>query len=90
MILSGVLSFIFGPLGWLYAAPMREAIPAIVVSSLLNGVIWSLVPDSLIPLALSVGNAFFGLFGAAYAMRHNQNGRRTPIFTEEKPQLPGR
>ncbi|MEZ4312772.1 MAG: hypothetical protein R3F14_32520 [Polyangiaceae bacterium] len=31
LLVSGALSFFLGPVGWLYAAPLKEAIPVIVV-----------------------------------------------------------
>jgi hypothetical protein len=87
-ILSGALSFIFGPLGWLYAAPMREAIPAIILTALAQSALFTILPHAWIPLLFTLGNIASGFFGAAYAVRYNQTGRRAPLFTEDTPRLP--
>lgn len=90
LIASGALSFFFGPLGWLYAAPLKEAIPAILLFMLafkipiIGGLLWLMLP------LLGVAS---GLAGVAYAWRYNQNGERTSLLggdDDAKPSLPPR
>lgn len=82
LIASGLLSFFLGPIGWLYAGSLREALPASVVFLLAGSLIARLfffVP--LMPLCAVVG--------VLYAWRYNQNGQRTPILGDgDPPALP--
>jgi winged helix DNA-binding protein len=84
LVASGVLSFLFGPLGWLYAAPLREAAPAIGIYAL---VCWILPRVLLAPL-LAVANPLLALAGVAYAWRYNQTGRRTSLTDRTDRLLP--
>jgi hypothetical protein len=71
LIASGLLSAIFGPLGWLYAAPYKVAVPASIAMLVLAYFLgWHVIGFSLI----------WGALGVAYAWRHNQNGKRSPLF----------
>jgi hypothetical protein len=80
LIASGALSFFFGPLGWLYAAPLREAIPAIFIF---------LIVGKFLPLFLmSPLFLISALAGVAYAWRYNQTGERTPLVGDVKRALP--
>ncbi len=86
LIVSGLLSLFFGPLGWLYAAPWRVAVPASIVMLMLSYLFgWHILGFSLI----------FGAVGVAYAWRYNQKGERAPLFfgndssdDEKPPALP--
>jgi hypothetical protein len=80
VIASGALSFFLGPLGWLYAAPLREAVPAVV----LVGIAGALVPAFLLAPLLGVAAPLSGLAGVYYAWRHNQTGERTGLFSDKK------
>ena len=84
LIASGLLSFFFGPLGWVYAAPLREALPA----TLAYLVVCSLLPHALIGAILGITAPFTALAGIAYAWRYNQNGRRMPLLVAGTPELP--
>lgn len=76
LVASGVLSFFFGPLGWLYAAPLSESVPAIAVTTLLAAVL----PTALfLPLA-SAALPVFAVAGVGYAHAYNRLGRRTPLL----------
>ena len=79
LVASGILSLLFGPLGWLYAAPYKVAVPAsLIVLALSYFFGWHIVGFSLI----------FAAVGVAYAWRYNQHGQRTPLFgapEEPKP-----
>jgi hypothetical protein len=78
LLISAGLSF-FGPLGWLYAGSLREALPAsaialiaaaIVPTFLLMPVLWLLMPLS-------------ALAGLVYAWQYNRNGTRTTLFLDD-------
>jgi hypothetical protein len=77
VIVSGAASFFLGPIGWLYAAPFREALPAMVVFWLLTGILryipfgWTLTGPLMILSAV---------LGVLYAWRYNQTGERTPLL----------
>lgn len=89
LVASGVLSFFFGPLGWLYAAPLRSALPAILVYLLVCAVL----PNFLLAAILGIANPIAALAGVGFAWRYNQNGRRTPLLGEtpdDRPLLPKR
>ena len=75
---SGVLSLVLGPLGWLYAAPLREAVPGAAVYIGLC----SFLPHFLLMPALGLLAPISGLAGVYYAWRHNQTGARTGLFSD--------
>ena len=75
---SGVLSAVLGPLGWLYAAPLREAVPGVAVYIGL----YSFLPHFLLVPVLGVLAPVSGLAGVYYAWRHNQTGERTGLFSD--------
>lgn len=77
---SGVLSFFFGPFGWLYAAPWKEAVPAILVYLLLLAFTHLPLLGLLFGPILFLVHALCGLAGVGYAWRHNQQGERTPLL----------
>jgi|SRR4051812_15547521 hypothetical protein len=73
---SGVLSLVLGPLGWLYAAPLREAVPGVAIYL---GVC-ALLPHVLLTPLLGILAPLSGAAGIYYAWRHNQTGERTSLF----------
>jgi hypothetical protein len=80
VIASGALSLFFGPLGWLYAAPMREAVPGVVILAAAS----ALLPSFLLAPLLGIAAPLSGIAGAYYAWRHNQTGERTGLFSDKK------
>lgn len=82
MIASGLLSFFFGPLGWLYAAPLREAGPVALAYVLLS----IIIPHFLWLPIVAIAHPLSAAVGVAYAWRHNQKGERTSLL----PRDPGR
>jgi len=88
-IKSGIASTALGPIGWLYAGSLREAVPAatawlgimILLSKLPLGILmW---PLFLVALPLS------GLAGVLYALSYNRAGSRQRLFGDkDKKQLP--
>jgi hypothetical protein len=75
VLASGVLSFFLGPLGWLYAAPLREAAPAVG----LYLVAAMLLPHFLLAPLLGILAPLSALAGVVYAWSHNSSGRRTSL-----------
>jgi hypothetical protein len=86
LIASGALSFFLGPLGWLYAAPLKDAAPAIAVFMLLVMVL----PHLLLYPLLGVLLPLSALGGVAYAWGHNQRGERTSLADAARGKLPPR
>jgi hypothetical protein len=80
IVASGALSLFLGPMGWLYAAPLKEAVPGVLVSVLA----WSFVPHFLLVPLLGVLAPLSGAAGVYYAWRHNQTGERTGLFSDRK------
>jgi hypothetical protein len=80
VVASGVLSLVLGPLGWLYAAPLREAVPGAAVFV----VLCSLLPHFLLMPLLGVMAPISGVAGVYYAWRHNQTGERTGLFSDRR------
>lgn len=76
LVASGVLSFVFGPFGWLYAAPLKESIPAIAAMTVLA----ALLPSALFLPLFSASLPVFALAGVGYAHAYNRSGRRTPLL----------
>jgi len=76
LVASGMLSFVFGPFGWLYAAPLKESIPAIAAMTVLA----ALLPSALFLPLFSASLPVFALAGVGYAHAYNRSGRRTPLL----------
>lgn len=78
LVASGLLSLFFGPLGWLYAAPLKEAGLAIAAYLILCAILphWAIfAPLFALLHVISVGG------GLVYAWRFNQKGERVPLLT---------
>jgi hypothetical protein len=86
LIASGALSFFLGPLGWLYAAPLKDAAPAIVVFL----VLMMIMPHLLLGPLLGILLPLSGAAGVAYAWGHNQRGRRISLADAARGKLPPR
>jgi hypothetical protein len=80
VVASGGLSLVLGPLGWLYAAPLREAVPGV---ALYVG-LCALLPTFLLTPLLGLLAPVSGIAGVYYAIRHNQTGERTGLFSDRK------
>lgn len=79
---SGLLSMFFGPLGWLYAGSLREAIPA-SLAYLVAGAILMKLPMLLLMPVMMVVMPISGIAGAVYAWQYNRNGHRTRLFGKD-------
>jgi hypothetical protein len=84
VVASGALSLFLGPLGWLYAAPLREAVPGVVIVA----AVASFVPHFILTPLLGVLAPLSGVAGVYYAWRHNQTGERTGLFSDAKRERP--
>jgi hypothetical protein len=72
VIASGALSLVLGPVGWLYAAPLSDAVPAIFVVTLLM----KFLPLFLLVPILWPLSSLAGLF---YAWQYNSKGHRVSL-----------
>jgi hypothetical protein len=79
LLLSGALSFFFGPLGWLYAGSLREAIPAGAAFLLISYLLPTFLLLPLAGIALPVS----GIAGLVYAWQYNRTGKRDRILGED-------
>lgn len=89
-IKSGIASMALGPVGWLYAGSLREAVPAAVAWVLLFGLAAKILPLVLLMPALMVALPLSGIAGVVYALQYNRSGSRQRLFGDEKKQLPGK
>ncbi|EYF06134.1 hypothetical protein [Chondromyces apiculatus] len=84
LLASGVLSFFFGPIGWMYAAPLKEAIPAIIVHVL----VCAILPKFFLVYLFGILCPVSAIAGILYAWSYNHEGRRTPLFDRARRALP--
>lgn len=79
-VTSAVASTMLGPLGWLYAGSLREAVPA-SAAWLAFGVLASkLLPMFLLFPVLLVALPLSGVAGLLYAHQYNRTGSRQRLF----------
>ncbi|HUS29072.1 MAG TPA: hypothetical protein VMZ53_11195 [Kofleriaceae bacterium] len=94
LVKSGVASLALGPIGWLYAGSMREAVPATVGWILLATLLSKILPTVLLMPVLLVVLPLSGIAGVVYAMQFNKTGKRQRLFNDdekaEKKLLAGR
>jgi hypothetical protein len=84
---SAIASTALGPIGWLYAGSLREAVPA---ATAWVGLLFLLkfLPTLLLMPALMVALPLSGLAGVLYAVQYNRNGGRQRLFGDKaKKQL---
>jgi hypothetical protein len=79
---SGIASMLLGPLGWLYAGSLREAIPASVAYLLVAAVI-SKLPFIMWPVMM-VALPLSGIAGVVYALQYNKHGSRQRLWGDKK------
>jgi hypothetical protein len=94
LVKSGVASLALGPIGWLYAGSLREAVPATVGWILLATLLSKILPTVLLMPVLLVVLPLSGIAGIVYAMQFNKTGKRQRLFNDddkaEKKLLAGR
>lgn len=85
-IASGLLSTVFGPLGWLYAGSLREAVPAGAAWLLVAAILIKLPVLLLMPVmaALAIALPISGIAGVVYAVQHNRAGKRQRLWGKEE------
>jgi hypothetical protein len=81
LLVSAGLSLL-GPLGWLYAGSLREALPAAGGALLIAAI----VPTFLLMPVLWLAMPLSALVGLAYAWQYNCHGQRTALFLDDKKQ----
>lgn len=89
-IKSGIASMALGPVGWLYAGSLREAVPAATVWVALLALASKILPTLLIMPALMVALPLSAIAGIVYALQYNRHGGRQRLFGDDKKQLPGK
>lgn len=88
---SGVASMLLGPIGWLYAGSMREAIPASAAWLAFAAIASKMIPMFLLFPVLLVALPLSGIAGLVYALQYNRTGSRQRLFGDKgskKKQLP--
>jgi len=81
---SGIASTALGPIGWLYAGALREAVPASIVWVLLVALVSKILPSVLLLPALMVALPLSGIGGVYYALQYNRTGSRQRLFGDDK------
>lgn len=84
-IKSGVASLALGPIGWLYAGSLREAVPATAGWVLLAAIASKILPAFLLMPVLMVVLPLSAIAGIVYALQYNRNGSRQRLFDSDKP-----
>ncbi|MGE5186104.1 MAG: hypothetical protein ACM31C_28810 [Acidobacteriota bacterium] len=87
-IKSGVASLALGPLGWLYAGSLREAVPASAAWLALLAIATKILPTLLLMPVLLVVMPLSGIAGVVYALQYNRHGGRQRLFDKDKTDEP--
>jgi len=82
---SAVASTLLGPIGWLYAGSMREAIPASAAWLAFGALATKLIPMFLLFPVMLVALPLSGIAGLLYAVQYNRHGSRQRLFGDSKP-----
>jgi hypothetical protein len=82
-IKSGVVSLALGPVGWLYAGSLREAVPATVGWIALAALASKILPVFLMMPVLMVVLPLSAIAGVVYALQYNRNGSRQRLFDRD-------
>lgn len=87
-IKSGVASLALGPIGWLYAGSLREAVPATAGWIALALLASKLLPVFLMMPVLMVVLPLSAIAGVVYALQYNRSGSRQRLFDRDKDKAP--
>lgn len=82
---SGVASMVLGPIGWLYAGSLREAIPASAAWLAFAAIASKFIPMFLLFPVLLVALPLSGIAGLLYAVQYNRKGSRQRLFGDKTP-----
>ena len=91
-IVSSLASLVLGPIGWLYAGSLREAIPATAGWLVLATIASKILPAFLLMPVLMVALPLSAIGGLVYALQYNRHGGRQRLFNDKdkaKKQLRG-
>lgn len=80
-MISGGASLL-GPIGWLYAGSLREAVPATAAWLLVASVVWKILPFLWMPLMMVV-MPLSAIAGVIYALSYNRAGKRQRLFSDK-------
>ncbi|HTR54365.1 MAG TPA: hypothetical protein VMJ10_26915 [Kofleriaceae bacterium] len=83
-IVSSVASLVLGPVGWLYAGSLREAIPATAGWLVLATIASKILPTFLLMPVLLVVMPLSAIAGLVYALQYNRHGGRQRLFDKDK------
>lgn len=83
-LISGGVSLVLGPLGWLYAGSWREAVPASLIWILLAGLFSKILPTVLLMPVLMVAMPLSAIAGVVYALSYNRHGTRQRLWGDDK------
>lgn len=83
-IASGALSLFLGPVGWLYAGSLREAVPASAAWIALGILASKILPLFLLMPVVMVAFPLSAIAGVVYAMQYNRAGERQRLFDRDK------
>ncbi len=83
-IKSGGLSLVAGPIGWLYAGSLREAVPATAGWIALAVLASKILPVFLLMPVLLVALPLSAIAGVVYALQYNRSGSRQRLFDGDK------
>jgi hypothetical protein len=75
LLASGLLSFVFGPFGWLYAAPLKDVGVGVLVVMVVSAVL----PATLAASFLGMFAPLSALAGLVYAQQYNATGCRRSL-----------
>ncbi|MEJ7603937.1 MAG: hypothetical protein WKG01_39015 [Kofleriaceae bacterium] len=81
---SGLASMLLGPVGWLYAGSLREAVPATALWLAFGVLASKLIPMFLLMPVLLVALPLSGIAGVVYALQYNRGGGRQRLFNRDK------
>lgn len=80
---SAIASFALGPIGWLYAGSLREAVPASAAWTVAGLAAWKFLPFLLMPMMM-VALPLSAIAGVVYALQYNRSGSRQRLFNSDK------
>jgi hypothetical protein len=83
-MISGAASLVLGPVGWLYAGSLREAVPATLGWLVLAALASKILPVFLIMPVLLVAMPLSAIAGVVYALQYNRAGKRQRLFDDKK------
>ena len=81
VLASAALSFFFGPIGWLYAAPMRSA----VIGAVGWVLAWAILPKFIMLWIAGFVCPVSAIAGVVYALAFNKWGERVALFGKDAP-----